>query len=196
MLSQQRQAEEDIDQSENLENPEPSKSQRKREADEVRDFARLLTTLSSRKLKKLSLPPEIVDAINSCPPASTRGAHKRHLMFISKLMRKTEQVDEWRAQLDNPQVRATKSPASRHEVMRDNLIEAFSDHVDTLREQYPQANMQKIRQLIRQINATVELPDEAGDDERKEAQALSNKAKKASTTLLQLLRDSAGSNPQ
>lgn len=191
MQSQQHPAEEDHDQSANLENTEPSKSQRKREADEIRNFARLLTTLPPRKLKKLSLPAEIVDAINNCPPASTRGAHKRHLMFISKLMRKTEQVDEWRSQLENPLAHVTQRNTSRHETMRDNLIDGFSDYVDTLREQYPQANIQKIRQLIRQINAAVELPDNAGDDEKKEAQGLNNKAKKARKALLQLLLESA-----
>lgn len=168
---------------------EPSKSQRKREADKVRDFARLLTTLPKTRLKSLSLPEEIMEAIRSCPPASTRGAHKRHLMFISKLMRKTERVDEWRAQLESP---ALKSKDDSHEIMRDKLVQAFAEHVDELREHYPTANLQQVRQLIRQINAGVEVPENISEERKKEIESINAKAAKAQKALLQVLSENAG----
>ena len=171
---------------EDLDAFEPSKSQRKRDADEIRDFAKLLTTLPASKLKRLELPSNIEDAIKKCPPVSTRGAHKRHLQFISKLIRKTEDVEGIKARLENP-VSATKKK-SDHELMRDSLINSFADHVDELREHYPEVNLQTVRQLLRQINAA---PEESVSDEEDstEVQSLRKKAEKARKSLLQILRN-------
>lgn len=165
---------------------EPSKSQRKREADEIRDFARDLTTLPPRKLKRLALPPDIEDAIKKCPPTSTRGAHKRHLQFISKLLRKNGDVNEIKSRLENPV--ATPNKDQPHKDMRDNLIAEFADQVELLRQNYPTANLQTVRQLVRQANAA-ETPEDA--DETESDMVAGRKADKARKSLLTLLKASA-----
>ncbi len=171
---------------ENTDDLEPSKSQLKRDADDVRDFARELVILPPRKLKRLALPLDIEEAIKKCPPASTRGAHKRHLQFISKLLRKNGDVDEIRSRLENPITPTSK--IQPHEDMRDKLIAEFAECVDTLRQEYPTANLQKVRQLVRQANA-IGPSDTEGDSEIDPA--VKKKAVKAKKALLALLRDSA-----
>lgn len=166
---------------------EPSKSQRKREADEIRDFARDLTTLPPRKLKILALPPDIEEAIRKCPPTSTRGAHKRHLQFISKLLRKNGDVDEIKSRLENPPVLAANNDQP-HKDMRDALIAEFADNVETLKQAYPTANLQKVRQLVRQANAAESTNSE---DETKNNTTARKKAEKARKSLLALLRESS-----
>lgn len=167
---------------------EPSKSQRKREADEVRDFARLLTTLPSRKLKKLPLPIDIEEAIKKCPPTSTRGAHKRHLQFISKLLRKSGIADELMEVLENPQGMIVKRE-SIHDTMCEKLLTALPDHVDEFRQNYPAADFQQVRQLVRQANAQVDIDPQEEPNPKKIA--INKKASKAKSSLLRLLRESA-----
>ena len=178
-------AEPAVDQNDDL---GPSKSQRKREADEVRDFARLLTTLPSRKLKKLPLPTEIEDAIKKCPPPSTRGAHKRHLQFIGKLLRKSGLAHDLMQLVENPES-AAPSQQSVHETMRENLLTALPDYVDEFREKYPSADLQRVRQLVRQANS--HITTQSGDEQDSKTTAINKKAAKAKSTLLMLLRENA-----
>ncbi len=167
---------------------EPSKSQRKRESDEIREFARQLTCLPPRKLKKLPLPVEIEDAIKKCPPVSTRGAHKRHLQYISKLLRKSGVASDLMEILANPQGSGPK-PASAHETMREKLLTALPDYVDELRQNYPSADLQQVRQLVRQANARIEIT--ADEEPNLKTITTNKKATKAKSGLLVLLRENA-----
>ena len=170
---------------------EPSKSQRKRESDEIREFARQLTCLPPRKLKKLPLPIEIEDAIKKCPPVSTRGAHKRHLQYISKLLRKSGIASDLMEILENPL--GSPKPASAHETMREKLLTALPDYVEELRQNYPSADLQQVRQLVRQANARIEItPDE---EPNLKTIATNKKATKAKSSLLVLLRENAFKTP-
>ena len=69
----------------------PSKSQRKREATALQDLGEQLVELTSAQLKRIPLPEELLAAIKATQAMSQRGARKRQLQFIGKLMR---QLDE------------------------------------------------------------------------------------------------------
>ncbi len=133
-----------------IDNVEPSKSQRKREALEVRNLAGILVELSANKRAHLQLSAEIESAISQCPPARMRGARKRHLQFISKLLRNHSDPEQVRHMLDNPI--SIQPDHSQHESMRDRLIESFTAHADELRTKYPAVDMQQARQLVRKAN--------------------------------------------
>ena len=69
----------------------PSKSQRKREATALQDLGEELVKLTSTQLKHAPLSDELLAAIKAAQATPQRGAHKRQLQLIGKLMR---QLDE------------------------------------------------------------------------------------------------------
>lgn len=71
----------------------PSKSQRKREATALQDVGAELVKLSSTQLKQIPLSEELLAAIKAAQAITQRGAHKRQLQFIGKLMRTLEEED-------------------------------------------------------------------------------------------------------
>lgn len=71
----------------------PSKSQRKREATALQDVGEELVKLSSTQLKQIPLSDELLAAIKAAQAITQRGAHKRQLQFIGKLMRTLEEED-------------------------------------------------------------------------------------------------------
>ena len=162
---------------------EISKSQRKRDADAIRDFAARLVTESPQKLKRLPLSDQLREAIAACPPQSTRGAYKRHVQYLGKLIRKTGDFEQLLAQLDEP----PGSKANPHLTLCDQLIESFTDHADRLRSEYPQISLQQARQLANTAAKFKQLDD--ADEEKSKANR--KKADRARQSLLKLLKESA-----
>lgn len=68
----------------------PSKSQRKREATTLQDLGGALVKLTSTQLKQVPLSDELLAAIKAAQTMPQRGAHKRQLQFIGKLMRRLD----------------------------------------------------------------------------------------------------------
>ena len=166
---------------------EISKSKRKRNAVDIRDFVARLVQEKKKTLDKLPLSTEIRDAIANCPAQSTRGAYKRHIQYISKLIRKTDEYETLKAQLDSP----LPARANPHEALCNQLIESFSDHADTLREQYPTVSMQQARQLARAARPiTYAIENEPTDQEKTAAKKIA-KAKKSLQRLLSEAADQA-----
>ena len=163
--------------------PEISKSQRKRDADEIREFAVRLLQEKKQTLNRLPLTDEIRDAIANCPAQSTRGAYKRHIQYISKLIRKTGDFETLTSLIDHPQAPGV----SPHEKMCLQLIDSFTSHADTLREAYPGVSLQQARQLARAAQPVPQQSPEAPDEAQKAAE---QKAAKAKSSLLRLLSDS------
>lgn len=71
----------------------PSKSQRKREATALQDLGAQLVKLTPTQLKQVPLPEALLTAVTAARNISQRGAHKRQLQFIGKLMRQLEPVE-------------------------------------------------------------------------------------------------------
>lgn len=77
----------------------PSKSQRKREATALQDLGEQLVKLTPAQLKWIPLPEELSTAVRAAQTMNQRGAHKRQLQFIGKLMRR----------LDDPETEAIRT---------------------------------------------------------------------------------------
>jgi ribosome-associated protein len=69
----------------------PSRSQRKREVEALQVLGEQLSTLSEQSLKALPLDERLLDALQAAKQVNQRGAHKRQLQYIGKLMR---QIDD------------------------------------------------------------------------------------------------------
>lgn len=78
----------------------PSKSQRKRDATALQDLGARLVELSATRLNQIPLPDELLAAVRMAQATTQRGARKRQLQYIGKLMRRIEDPEAIRQALD------------------------------------------------------------------------------------------------
>ena len=67
-----------------------SKTRRKAEMETLRKLGEALLGLDSAKLGRLSLPERLAEAIADAQHITKRGARRRHLHYIGRLMRELE----------------------------------------------------------------------------------------------------------
>ncbi|MCB1824041.1 MAG: DUF615 domain-containing protein [Candidatus Competibacteraceae bacterium] len=88
------------DENHDLEAPRPpSKSQRKREATALQDLGEQLVKLTPAQLRRVPLPEDLLAAVRTAQAIPQRGAHKRQLQLIGKLMRRLDDPEPIRAAL-------------------------------------------------------------------------------------------------
>lgn len=129
----------------------PSKSQRKRDMNELQSLGEELTTLNKKQLDKLPLSITLRAAITEYLRLPNRHeARRRQLQFIGKLMRDSEH--------ENIQQELEKMRTPDHaEVKRAQLIEKWGDRllagseedIGAFVETWPLAERQAIRQIVR-----------------------------------------------
>jgi len=137
----------------------PSKSQLKRDALQAFELAKALLQLSHSKRDRLQLTTEITDALVLADGIRSNGARKRQLQYIGKLLRGSADYESYRLRFENPKLTAAPSSATdapsaelaRDMHMRDRLLDDLPATMDDLRSQYPNANIQLIRQLVNRI---------------------------------------------
>jgi len=135
-----------------------SKSQLKREAHALLELGKKLVQLDKASLAKIPLPDDLLGAINSAKKIRQHGALKRQLQYIGKLMRKT----------DPEPIQTAYDVATNHyrtdtqqlhilENWRDRLLDEGDSALGELLNQYPHADRQHLRQLMRSAKKEREL---------------------------------------
>ena len=128
----------------------PSKSQRKRDAHAVKDLGETLVNLEASQLSKFELPEFIVDIINETRRIKKHGARKRQLQYLAKQLRQldTEPLQQQLQQLQRPH---HEQVALLHtiEQWRDRLLQQGQQALTDFLSEYPQADRQHLRQLVR-----------------------------------------------
>ncbi len=146
---------EDNDQpdSEITEPEEISKSQRKRDADDVRKLGERLTELPARQLATIPLPDEIRSAVVEHSKIKSNSARKRQLGFLAKHLRNVD-IEPIDAALEKIRQTARASTVKLHlaEHWRDRLLgriedESARDALTTYLDKFPQADRQQLRHL-------------------------------------------------
>lgn len=157
----------------------PSKSQRKRDANRALELAKALMLLPQRKRDRYELSAEITDALHLGDSIRSNGAKKRQLHYIGKLLRKSNDYENY-WQIHESPLKTASHPNQVDEIpvlsadkkIRDRLLMDLAGTIGELRKQYPNANTQLIRQLVNRINQSAH----GGDTEKraKLEQALDN----------------------
>lgn len=140
------------DNPDNLPEEQPSKTRRKKNMHDLQDLGEKLTTLPPSLLEKCNLPPELQQAIDEYKriPAK-RGARKRQLQFIGRVMRDIDprpilQVLDEQGQ----QAELEKRRFHRLEEIRDQLLTGDAAMLDELIRDHANLDIQYLRALIRQ----------------------------------------------
>ncbi len=159
----------------------PNKSQLKRDAVALVKLGKKLESLDMAQLGRLDMPDELRESLIEGKSIHQNGARKRHFKFIGKLLREmdTELLEKT---INDLEFGTAKANAEFHAVerWRDRLLDTEDVHaLDAWLEQYPQSDISRIRQLIR--NALKEIQG--------------NKPPKSSRMLFKVLRETVESNP-
>lgn len=129
-----------------------SKSARKREAHAITDLAKQLAALPPQQLARINLPQPIMDAISTLGKIKQHGAHKRQLLYLSKLMRdhETTAITEVIKKIKMEQAAQTQR-FHNIEHWRDRIMDNGDTGISEFLLAYPEADRQRLRQLHRQV---------------------------------------------
>lgn len=126
-----------------------SKSQRKRDALALQALGDELIRLSPSQLESVPLPEDVRDAVVSAREFR-RGAYRRQLRYLGRLLRDTDitpirsAVAAYRSSSHEDKARL-----KRLERWRERLMEEGDTAVAALLDEYPGADPQRLRQLLR-----------------------------------------------
>jgi len=132
-----------------------SKTQRKKEAHAQQELGERLTQLSEAVLETLPISERLHAAIlefKRLPPK--RGAVKRQLQFIGKLMRKSD-IDEILAILDEQPHGGSSAPAEKDAAKRycKTILDEGDDGIQKVLAELPDFDRQQVRQILRNIQS-------------------------------------------
>ena len=127
----------------------PSKTKQKAAMHELQDLGEQLVKLSVGQLKRINLPENIYEAVRACQKITARGAHKRQLQYLGKLMRGADD-EPIRAGLALIRGESSAETARLHrlERLRARLLEDEAAVAD-ITALWPSADLQHLRQLRR-----------------------------------------------
>jgi ribosome-associated protein len=129
---------------------EPSKTQLKQAMTDLQKIGEILVDLPEAQLIQIPLEPRLADAIELARRLTTRESIRRQLQYIGKLMR-TVDPEPIKSALAKIQLQNQQGKAIFHQIerWRDQLIAEGDAKVQEFLEQYPIADRQQLRQLIR-----------------------------------------------
>ncbi len=132
-----------------MEPDEKSKSQIKREMEELQNLGEKLTRLNKEQLATIPLEEKILAAIKEHQRLKKNEARRRQMQYIGRLMRDAEAecITEALNKLDASQAEHTKH-FHQIELWRERLLkdpQALTSFIS----EYPQIEVQTLRQLIR-----------------------------------------------
>ncbi len=129
----------------------PSRTARKRNAQEITDFGRQLTQLNATQLAALDLSPELHEAITDYQRFPSHGAKRRQLLLIGKLLRDSDETAV-QASLANVLKEDAESIYRHHqaEIWRDRLI-AGEQSLEAYIQLHSGVDADVVRDLLRRI---------------------------------------------
>ena len=132
---------------------EPSRTELKRESDELQKLGESLLTLRADLMAKVDLPEKLVEAVAEAKRITNFEGKRRQMQFIGKLMRKLDEeaVEGVRAALLEQSQGSAQETLQLHlaEQWRDRLISDDSACGEWLKS-FPSTDSQQLRALIRQ----------------------------------------------
>jgi len=137
---------------------EVSKSQRKRDANVLLDLAKQLISMPETRLKRLPMDQDLRDEVDFARKIRSHGARKRQLMTVGKMLRKRD-TEALLDEVNNVDEKNRQQTARHHhvEAWRDKLVAGGDQELSALLEHNQSANVQILRQLIRNAKKEAQL---------------------------------------
>jgi ribosome-associated protein len=129
---------------------QPSRTRRKNDDLALQELGEALVAVSADQLAQLDLPERLSDAIKDARGISKFGALRRQMQYIGRLMREEGDAETIRARLDAWKGVSVEETARLHLIERWRLKLLEDDKaLDALIAEYPRADIQRLRTLIR-----------------------------------------------
>ena len=132
---------------------ETSKTDLKRESEEVQKLGEQLLTLREGLFDKLDLPEKLVEALAETKRITNFEGRRRQLQYVGKLMRQLEPevLQSARDALEEQRSGSAQATLALHaaEKWRDDLV-ASDEALQTWLQAHPDTDVQQLRALIRQ----------------------------------------------
>lgn len=140
-----------------------SKSELKRDAQQYQQLALDLASMAKKQRDKLPLTDDLLQAMIVADKIRAKSeAYRRHINYITKTLRTTENIAEIEAAIDLMLNKNNQADVllNKIEIIRDELIQQGDEKVNELLAEYPELERQKMRQLVRQAKkeASAEKP--------------------------------------
>ena len=134
-----------------------SKTDLKKEAKELQDFARVLIKLGKKQRKELTASDELQEAFLLADKIANKpDALRRHIQYMAKVL-KDEDLDALRTeheQFTSP-AKSNDKQSKQLEQLRETLLQQGDVAINSLIDLHPNLDRQKLRQLVRQANKEV-----------------------------------------
>ena len=129
----------------------PSRSQLKRDSQELRDMGEQLVQMPNAQLDKITMDSTLLGAIKEARRLKNLDAKRRQIQYIGKLMRNMD-LTEIRHSVEklNHQSQTFRQHFAMLEQWRDRLIDEGNSAIEEFLIAYPNADRQQIRNLSRQ----------------------------------------------
>jgi ribosome-associated protein len=129
-----------------------SKTQAKREADELQKLGEELTKLSAPQLKRMGLPHALLAALIEARSITSNVAGRRHRQFIGTLMRDVDPEPIRNALLGiDAGLPIESTIAKETQMWRDRLLTQDPESMEAFISICPEMDHQRLRQLLRNI---------------------------------------------
>ncbi|MGR5119380.1 ribosome biogenesis factor YjgA [Vibrio astriarenae] len=127
-----------------------SKTELKRDMEELQKLGEELVNLKPSVLEKFPLSDDLRDAIKDAQRFN-KEARRRQIQYIGKIMR-NEDPEPLQAALDKVRNKHSQATAELHklELLRDRVVEEGDSAIADVLELFPSADRQRLRQLARQ----------------------------------------------
>jgi ribosome-associated protein len=133
-----------------------SKSQRRRDALEIKSLAHELINLGQSKLGQVPLDEMVRSAIMEARKMNSNGARKRQLQYVAKLLRRDDPEPILLAlEKFDSEARELTGRQHRTEAWRDFLLGEGDPAIGELIRHRPDSDTQAIRQLVRNANREI-----------------------------------------
>ncbi len=167
----------------------PSKSARKREMREYQDLVEALVRLPPVQFERIAMPEKLRDGVLGARKLR-RDALRRQLRYLSHIVDEQTDAAALRAALDAELAPGREESARLHrlERWRERMLEHGDEAVEAFLLEYPRADRQHLRNLVRSAQRAAARALDSGHDADQGAAAESARARTA-RTLFRYLRE-------
>ena len=173
--------------------PDASRTDLKRESDELQDLGKELLSLRADLFESVGLPEKLVDALAEAKRITNFEGKRRQMQYVGKIMRKLEPalVQAARLALEEQHKGSASEKLQLHlaEQWRDRLI-ADDDALAPWMAEHPDTDTQQLRALIRQARKDVQPAGKVANVQV--SQGLAPRKGRAYRELFQLVREHLG----
>ncbi len=128
-----------------------SRTQTKKEAEELQKLGEELTRLPLHKLDRMNLPSDLYKALVAYRPITSHIAGRRHRQFIGTLMRDVDPEPIRMALLEPDASRPESNIRQKTRMWMDKLLAGDPAEMEAFLCECPGLERQKLRQLLRNI---------------------------------------------